>query len=82
MMGIGQATVTMHAPDKTAVPVAWTHVPHWIGTVLPEAVAASPIRIVTDARFFPTFNAQRANKLDMLLNTAICLQLPFALNDV
>jgi hypothetical protein len=60
-----------HTPDETATPAAWTHVPHWIGTVLPEAAAALPIQIVTDAHFFPMFNVQRANELDMLLNTAI-----------
>jgi hypothetical protein len=81
-MGVRQATVTTHAPDKKAIPVAWTHVPHWIGVMLPEAAAASPVRIITDPRFFPTFNARHANEFDMLLNTAICLQLPFALNNI
>jgi hypothetical protein len=47
VMGVGQATVTTHTPDKTATPADWTHMPHWIGTVLLEAAAALPIRIVT-----------------------------------
>jgi hypothetical protein len=81
-MGVEQGTVTTHATDKTASPAARTRVPHQIGTVLPEVAAALPVRIVTDARFFPTFNAWHANELDMLLNTAICLQLPFALNNI